>query len=231
MKTYQHIFFDLDHTLWDYDRNVSESLSELYEIYKLEELGIPTFDTFFSSFHHVNFQLWDLYNVGKIDKHNLRIERFKRIFSHAGAHEDSVPSPFEEDFMHRTSSKPHLFPYSKEILNYLKKKYPLHVITNGFNESQAKKLKASGLDQYFDLIVTSETTGHKKPDPRIFFHAMETLGTDPEQCIMIGDNPNSDILGAQNASIDQVYFNPEGKAIELKPTYTISHLRELESIL
>lgn len=124
MKTYQHIFFDLDHTLWDYDRNVSESLSELYEIYKLKELGIPTYETFFSSFHHVNFQLWDLYNVGKIDKYNLRIERFKRIFSHAGAHEDSVPIPFEEDFMHRTSSKPHVFPYSKEILTYLKKSIP-----------------------------------------------------------------------------------------------------------
>jgi putative hydrolase of the HAD superfamily len=116
-------------------------------------------------------------------------------------------------------------------LKYLKAKYPLHIITNGFNESQAKKMKASGLDQYFDLIVTSETTGHKKPDPRIFYHAMEQLETSPELCIMIGDNPNSDILGAQNASIDQVYFNPEGKEIDLKPTYTIAHLQELESIL
>lgn len=231
MKNYKHIFFDLDHTLWDYDRNVSESLSELYDLYTLQELGIPTFDTFFKSFHHVNFQLWDLYNVGKIDKHNLRIERFRRIFAHAGASEDAVPLPFEEDFMHRTSSKPHVFPYSIEILTYLKKKYPLHVITNGFNESQSKKMKSSGLDQYFDLIVTSETTGHKKPDPRIFHHAMEQLATSPELCIMIGDNPNSDILGAQNASIDQVYFNPNGKETELNPTFTISHLKELEHIL
>ena len=231
MKTYQHIFFDLDHTLWDYDRNVTESLSELYEHYNLKELGIPTFQQLFDSFHHVNFQLWDWYNVGKIDKVNLRKQRFRMIFAHAGALEDSVPTPFEEDFMDRTSSKPHLFPYSIEILDYLKAKYPLHVITNGFNESQAKKITSSGLDKYFDLVVTSETTGHKKPDPRIFYHAMEKLGTSPEHCIMIGDNPKSDILGAQNASIDQVYFNPKGMEIDLKPTFTIAHLQELESIL
>ncbi|GAA0880738.1 YjjG family noncanonical pyrimidine nucleotidase [Algoriphagus jejuensis] len=231
MKTYQHLFFDLDHTLWDYDRNVSESLSELYQIYELHNLGIPTFEGFFASFHHINFQLWDWYNVGKIDKLNLRKERFPRIFTHAGGNAETIPLEFEEEFMSRTSSKPHVFPHSKEILTYLKAKYRLHVITNGFNESQAKKLKSSGLDGFFELVVTSETTGHKKPDPRIFQHAMKQLSTDPEHCLMIGDNPNSDILGAQRAEIDQVFFNPEGKTIELKPTYTISHLRELEDLL
>jgi putative hydrolase of the HAD superfamily len=231
LKTYQHLFFDLDHTLWDYDRNVTESLSELYESYQLQEMGIPTFETFFEAFHQINFQLWDWYNVGKIDKHDLRTTRFPRIFTHAGADPAAIPSEFEEDFMHRTSSKPHVFPYSKEILTYLKGKYRIHVITNGFNESQTKKMVSSGLDGFFELIVTSETTGHKKPDPRIFYYAIEQLRTSAEYCLMIGDNPNSDILGAQNASIDQVFFNPEGKTIELKPTYTISHLRELEDLL
>ena len=231
MKTYQHLFFDLDHTLWDYDKNVTESLAELYEHYSLVELGIPSFQHFFDSFHAVNFQLWDWYNVGKIDKVNLRKERFPRIFSHAGGRADAIPQEFEEDFMHRTSSKSHVFPYSKEILTYLKEKYRVHVITNGFNESQAKKMKSSGLDVFFELVVTSETTGHKKPDPRIFHYALDQLKTQAEHCLMIGDNPNSDILGAQNANIDQVYFNPEGKAIELKPTYEIKHLQELESLL
>lgn len=194
-------------------------------------MGIPTFEKFFDAFYHINFQLWDWYNVGKIDKHDLRKERFPRIFSHAGGSAQAIPAEFEEDFMHRTSSKPHVFPYSKEILTYLKEKYRIHVITNGFNESQAKKMKSSGLDGYFELVVTSETTGHKKPDPRIFYHAMDQLSTSSEHCLMIGDNPNSDILGAMNASIDQVYFNPEGKTIELKPTYTISHLKELEDLL
>jgi putative hydrolase of the HAD superfamily len=231
LKTYQHLFFDLDHTLWDYDRNVAESLSELYQIYGLQDLGISTFEKFFEAFHAINFQLWDWYNVGKIDKHNLRKERFPRIFTHAGGNAQAIPSEFEEDFMHRTSSKPHVFPYSKEILTYLREKYSVHLITNGFNESQAKKMSSSGLDGFFDLIVTSETTGYKKPDPRIFYHAMDQLATSPDRCLMIGDNPNSDILGAQNAAIDQVFFNPEGKKIELKPTYTIAHLRELEDLL
>lgn len=231
MKTYKHIFFDLDHTLWDYDRNVSESLSELYLVYKLQEQGIPTFDHFFASFTLINFQLWDWYNVGKIDKENLRKERFPRILAHAGVIDWIIPASFEEDFMSLTSSKPHVFPYSKEILSYLKEKYKLHVITNGFNESQAKKMSSSGLDIYFDLVVTSETTGHKKPDPRIFYHAMDQLKTRAVHCLMIGDNPASDILGAQRAAIDQVFFNPEGKEIELKPTYTISHLKELEALL
>ncbi|MBN7811354.1 YjjG family noncanonical pyrimidine nucleotidase [Algoriphagus sp. H41] len=231
MKTYQHIFFDLDHTLWDYDRNVSESLSELYDLYELVNLGIPTFEAFFQSFHHVNFQLWDWYNVGKIDKHNLRKERFPRIFTHAGGKAESIPLEFEEDFMSRTSSKPHVFPHSKEILAYLQANYRVHVITNGFNESQAKKMKSAGLDGFFELVVTSETTGHKKPDPRIFHYAMEQLATHPEACLMIGDNPDSDILGAQRAEIDQVFFNPDKKTIALTPTYEISHLRELEDLL
>lgn len=231
MKTYQHLFFDLDHTLWDYDRNVTESLTELYHLYELVNLGIPTFEAFFQSFHQVNFQLWDWYNVGKIDKHNLRKERFPRIFTHAGGKAEAIPQEFEEDFMNRTSSKPHVFPHSKEILTYLKANYRIHVITNGFNESQARKLKSSGLDGFFELVVTSETTGHKKPDPRIFQYAMEQLSTKPENCLMIGDNPDSDILGAQRAEIDQVFFNPEGREITVKPTYEIRHLRELEDLL
>ncbi len=230
MKEYRHIFFDLDHTLWDYDRNVTESLSELYQLYKLQEMGIPTFEVFYTSFLHINFELWAWYNVGKIDKEGLRRQRFKRIFAHAGIHESLVPNPFEEDFMHRTSSKQHVFPYSKEILSYLKEKYRLHIITNGFNESQAKKMVASGLQDYFDLVVTSETSGYKKPDPRIFYYTMDKLETLPAYCVMIGDNPDSDILGAQNAGIDQVHFNPGGHSISLTPTYSISHLRELEDL-
>ena len=147
LKTYRHLFFDLDHTLWDYDRNVSESLSELYQIYQLQNLGIPTFELFFAAFLHINYQLWDLYDEGKIDKQNLRLERFPRIFTHAGGNAAAIPLEFEEEFMDRTSSKPHVFPHSKEILTYLQAKYQLHVITNGFNESQAKKMRPHGRRQ------------------------------------------------------------------------------------
>ncbi|MFD2200297.1 YjjG family noncanonical pyrimidine nucleotidase [Shivajiella indica] len=231
MKTYQHLFFDLDHTLWDYDRNVQESLSELHQQYQLVNLGIEHSEQFIQSFYNVNFKLWAMYDVGKIDKESLREKRFKLVFENAGADPFSVPKTMEEDFMHRTSSKPHVVPYTFEILEYLKPNYGLHIISNGFNESQSKKMEASGLTPYFDLIVTSETTGHKKPDPKIFKYALDRLGARNSETIMIGDNPDSDILGAIRANIDNVYFDPHERGIAHMPTYTIRHLKELESLL
>ena len=106
----------------------------------------------------------------------------------------------------------------------------MHIITNGFNESQALKMESSGLTSYFDFVVTSETTGHKKPDPRIFQYLLDKLSVSAADCIMIGDNPNSDILGAIQSNIDNIYFDPHEKGIEHKPTYIIRHLKELESI-
>jgi putative hydrolase of the HAD superfamily len=231
LKTYQHLFFDLDHTLWDYDRNVQESLSELFHHFKLEELGISSSQHFIDSFYAVNFKLWAAYDKGELNKEQLRTTRFPRIFAQAGVMDAIIPEEFEGDFMHLTSSKRHLFPHTLEILDYLKPNYKLHVITNGFDESQAKKINSSGLTNYFESVVTSETTGHKKPDPRIFDYALAQVGASKETSLMIGDNPNSDIRGAHGAGIDQVFFNPLGKEIDLIPTYTISHLRELEGIL
>lgn len=231
MKTYQHLFFDLDHTLWDYDRNVQESLSELFHHYKLEALGVSSPQHFIDSFYAVNFKLWSAYDRGEMQKEELRTTRFPRIFAHAGIVDAVIPEEFEGDFMHRTSGKPHLFPHTIEILDYLKPKYKLYVITNGFDESQARKMNSSGLKDYFEIVITSETTGHKKPDPRIFQYALEQAGASKENSLMIGDNPISDIQGAHGAGIDQVYFNPLGKAIDSVPTYTIIHLRELEDIL
>jgi len=238
LKKYTHVFFDLDHTLWDYDTNVRESLSELFEHYTLNDLGILTNDHFYNAFIEVNYGLWGLYNTGKIDKVNLRKERFKRIFEHLGADGMSVPLDMEEDFMNRTSSKKNLFPHSVEILTYLQERYKLHIITNGFNESQALKMTSSGLHPYFGLVITSETIGYKKPDKRIFEYAMSQLGTIAEDCIMIGDSLQSDILGAQSVNMDQVFFNPDGKPCvimpdgqEVCPSYTISCLSELKELL
>lgn len=231
MKKYTHILFDLDHTLWDYDRNVQESLTELFEVYQLIESGFASSQEFIQAFYAVNFKLWAMYDVGDISKEELRENRFKLIFKHAGANEAGATATMEADFMHRTSSKNHLLPYAFEILEYLKPNYGLHIISNGFNESQFKKMEASGLSPYFDLVITSETTGHKKPDPRIFQYALDRLSIRHTDTIMIGDNPNSDILGAIRANLDSVYFDPHEKGIAYNPTYTIRHLKELEGIL
>lgn len=231
MSKYRHLLFDLDHTLWDYDRNVLESLRELFEIYLLQDLGVLTFDVFYEAFNTVNADLWNAYNTGKIDRTILRKERFKRIFEHMGADVLAVPAEMEEDFMQRTSSKPHLFPHSKETLTYLQNNYQLHIVSNGFDESQAVKMASSGLTSFFQLIVTSETTNYRKPDKRIFEYVLEKLEVEPEVCLMIGDNPDTDILGARDANIDQVLFNPLNLPHPIKPTYTIGCLSELRSFL
>lgn len=230
-KIYKHLFFDLDHTLWDYDKNVQESLAELYSHYNLAQLGITSFEAFFSAFEQVNYGLWDKYNIGGITKEELRQVRFRQIFETVAADPDQVPAPMESHFMTNTSSKPHVVADTFEILEYLRNYYALHIITNGFNESQAMKLNSAGLTSYFDLIVTSETTGHRKPDRRIFDYAVENLAANPEECIMIGDNPLSDIAGAQNAGIDQVFFNPKNIPSTVTPSYTIQSLLELKGIL
>lgn len=231
MNKYRHLFFDLDHTLWDYNRNVRESLNELFDLYMLEELGIPGFDDFFGAFNAVNRDLWSLYDRGKIDRDFLRKERFKRVFEHLDADGLAVPPEMEEEFMQRTSSKPHLLPHSTTILGYLQQKYELHIITNGFDSSQAMKMAASGLTSYFQLIVTSETTSYRKPDKRIFEYAVDRLQTSPSACLMIGDNPEADIVGAKNASIDQVLFNPWDLPSPVEATYTINCLSELKTLL
>lgn len=230
-KKYKHLFFDLDHTLWDYDRNVRESLNELFVIYALHEKGFRTFDCLFAAFERVNYELWDQYNVGGITKELLRQTRFKLIFERAGCDSALVPVEMEEDFLTRTSSKQHVFPGAKKVLDYLAQKYPLHIITNGFNESQALKLKSAGLTHYFQTVVTSETTGHRKPDRRIFDYAVQSVGSSSTDCIMIGDNPTSDILGAYNAGIDQVFFNPKGVECAVAPTHTVTTLNELMHFL
>ena len=231
MIKYRHLLFDLDHTLWDYERNVQESLNELFEIYLLKDLGVSTFDAFYEAFNTVNAELWNSYNTGKIDRVILRKERFKRIFEHLGADGLAVPTEMEGDFMQRTSSKPHLFPHSKETLAYLQNNYELHIISNGFDESQAMKMASSGLTSFFKLIITSETTSYRKPDKRIFEYALDKLETEPNVCLVIGDNPDTDILGAKDANIDQVLFNPLNLSYPIKPTYTIGCLSELRSFL
>ncbi|EPR65783.1 YjjG family noncanonical pyrimidine nucleotidase [Cyclobacterium qasimii] len=231
MKKYTHLLFDLDHTLWDYDSNVRDSLTELFTDYNLGSLGNPDFELFFEAFQATNHLLWEQFNKGLIDKDELRAMRFKEVFNRAQLPLSEIPKDLEEQFILRTSSKAKVMDHAFETLDFLKTKYQLHIITNGFNLSQYNKLKSSKLDTYFDLIVTSENSGFRKPDKRIFEHALLHLKAEASHCLMIGDNPLSDIQGAQNAEIDQVYYNPLNTESEVNPTYRIRHLSELIKIL
>lgn len=228
---YEHLFFDLDHTLWDFDTNAKETLLELFDHYELEKRGVPSAQEFIDVYTEFNHQLWRDYHNGVISKEVLRASRFKMAFEHFGLDEAQIPHQFEIDYVNICPTKTNVFPGAHEVLETLMGKYKLHIITNGFLESQQTKMKGSGLDKYFDEIFVSEVIGMYKPDVALFHYALGTAKTSADKAIMIGDSLEADVLGARNAGIDQVFFNPHDTAHEHEVTYEIKHLKELLEFL
>lgn len=231
VKLYKHILFDLDHTLWDFERNSSEALLEVYNLFNLAHFDNFGSSLFVSQFKEVNANLWDLYNHDKIDQEYLRNERFKIVLTDLGLKPEEVPENIGEVYLQICPTKGNVIPFAFEILNYLKGKYQLHIITNGFEDVQDTKLKSSNLKDYFEKVITSERVGFKKPSKEMFNKAIEWIGGDKNEFLMIGDNIDTDIQGALNAEIDVVYFNPESIPHELEVTYEVSSLNEIMSIL
>lgn len=230
-KRYKHIFFDLDRTLWDFDRNASETLEELFHETGLVRKGIPGFDLFLSRYHEVNNSLWDLYRRGEMSREVLSAKRFRLTFESYGIEDPDFAVWFGEEYLLRAATRDHTYPGAREVLEYLKARYSLHILTNGFRDVQYSKLKHSGLRQYFRTILSSEEIGISKPDMEIFSHALERAGAKTQESLMIGDDPHVDIEGAKKAGIDQVWFNPAGKKSELRPTYEIKTLNDLTHLL
>ncbi len=228
---YKHLFFDLDHTLWDFDANARETLLELYDTYNLPELGIDSAEHFIQIYTEHNHRLWRDYHNGIISKEELRSSRFRLTFEHYNIPEDLIPHQFEDDYVKICPTKTNLFEGAHEILTLLKGKFNLHIITNGFLESQEMKMSRTNIRQYFDEIFVSEVIGLYKPDIALFNHALAVAGTTPNEALMIGDSLEADILGAKNAGIDQVYFNPYNIKHNHDITYEIKHLTQLQHIL
>ncbi|WP_375417892.1 YjjG family noncanonical pyrimidine nucleotidase [uncultured Hymenobacter sp.] len=228
---YRHLFFDLDHTLWDFETNADETLRELFLTHKLARYGSFTVEQFISVYSDINTALWRLYQANKITQQQLRAVRFVRTLTRLGVPEEEVPITISAEFTDILPRKSAVFPHTHELLGYLKPKYNLHLITNGFNDIQAIKLASSGLTDYFQEIITSEHSGHLKPDPRMFQHALARTGATAPESLMIGDNLECDVLGAYNAGIDQVYFNPAKRGHRMQITYEISCLSELRALL
>ena len=205
MFKYQHILFDLDHTLWDFEKNAAEALTELYATYQLATLGEFSIDQFCRTFHKVNYHLWHLHQTGDYDQVRLRTERFKIIFTDLGVPEAKMPTDIADAYLKLCPSKPHVFPYTHDILDYLQAKYQLHIVTNGFSDVQWIKLDSAGLTNYFKQIVTSDDAGFRKPDPGIFSYVLDRIGAAPADCVMVGDNLDTDIAGAQAVNIDCIY--------------------------
>ncbi|PYF75520.1 YjjG family noncanonical pyrimidine nucleotidase [Pedobacter nutrimenti] len=223
----RHIFFDLDHTLWDFDKNAEETLMELFEHYKLSDLGLKSAEDFIRTYTEINHRLWAEYHLGKIDKETLRNQRFTKAFIQSGIHPDHIPPKFEDDYVRLGPTKKNLFEGSEKVLSYLQKKYSLHIISNGFKESTLTKMEVSGLNPYFTNVIISEVVGVNKPDKAVFEYALEKAGAIKEESIMIGDSIEADIRGAQDFGMKAIFFNPFNKEKPEDVQWQITHLEEL----
>jgi putative hydrolase of the HAD superfamily len=230
-QKYKHIFFDLDHTIWDFDKNAEEALHELYEIYGLKELGLHSADLFIETYTHHNHRLWAEYHNGKITKAELREGRFKKTFLDMGLHPEVIPVGFEDAYVKLCPTKTNLFPDAHETLEYLKSRYVLHLISNGFRESTELKITGTNIGGYFEHVIISEVVGVNKPDKAIFEHALNLASAEKNESLMIGDSLEADVYGALNFGMGAIYFNPAGLAKPEDVPVQITHLKELIQIL
>lgn len=229
-KKYKHLFFDLDHTLWDFETNSEETLKELFETFKLNKY-FDDFDDFHSRYESHNLYLWSQYRKGKIDKKTLNTQRFYLPFNDVGFDDITIAKQFADQYVTISPTKTRLFPNTIHVLDQLKPHYQMHIITNGFKEVQSKKLKNSGLSPYFKNIYISELIGVQKPNPYFFDYFIRSCNASKKESLVIGDSLEADIEGAINAGIDQVFFNSKGLKHEKKITHEIDNLAELIEIL
>ncbi len=223
----KHIFFDLDHTIWDFDRNAEETLMELYQHYKLDELGLSSAEEFILNYTLNNHALWADYHMGRISKELLRAERFRKTFIQMGILPEQVPLQFEDDYVRMSPNKTNLFEGSIKVLEYLQQRYQLHIITNGFKETTITKMTVSGLNPYFNNVIISEDVGFNKPHPSVFQYALEKAKAVLGESIMIGDSLEADIYGAKNFGMQAIFFNPLRKEKPADVDWQIHHLEEL----
>lgn len=228
---YEHIFFDLDCTLWDLDTNSHETITELFSKHNLNEKGIDSVQTFLNEYLVINNRMWDEYRKGIIDKNHLRYERFHEAFLKFDINDRTLSNSFGDDYVAKAPTKTNLFPHTIEVLEYLHKKYSLHIITNGFEEVQYIKMRNSNIEKYFQNTITSEKAGYLKPDKRIFEYSLKLTNATVDNSLMIGDNMEADIIGARNAGIHQLFFNPKEEKHEEEITYEINSLKELFNLL
>jgi putative hydrolase of the HAD superfamily len=190
-----------------------------------------SFENFYKSYVKHNDNLWNDYRLGEIKKSILTYKRFSLTLEEYGVKDDELAKKIASDYITISPTKKQLFPFAHETLDYLYKKYKLHIITNGFNEVQFTKLENSDLNKYFLKVFTSEDAGAQKPNPRIFEHALKNANAKKEDSIMIGDDLQVDIVGAKDFGLDQIYFNPEREIHFENITHEINSLKELQEIL
>jgi putative hydrolase of the HAD superfamily len=204
IKNIKHIFFDLDHTLWDFDKNSALTFDKIFKLNNVE----VDIARFLSIYEPVNLNYWKLYRNSEIDQEQLRYGRLRDTFNTLNhTVKDDLIHLLSEDYITHLTTFDHLFEDTIEILDYLQPNYQLHIITNGFSEAQQKKMQVSNIIHYFKTVTDAELAGVKKPNPIIFQHALHLANAKPEESIMIGDSYEADVLGALEVGYDAIYFN------------------------
>jgi len=221
------LYFDLDHTLWDFEANSALAFESLFKEYSID----LDLNEFLAVYIPNNNVYWKLYREGKIDKETLRFERLKTVFDRLNyAASNTLIDDMSDAYIQTLPEYNMLFDGAIEILTALKQHYALHVITNGFQDVQYFKMRNSGLLPFFDTVTDSSSVGVKKPDPKIFEHALKVGGVSPHESIMIGDNLEADIEGALATGMHAVHFMPLEKKHSTHYT-EIEKLHELKFLL
>lgn len=235
MSKYRHLFFDLDNTLYDFSLNAFLAMKEAFKQLNILPL-LPSFEEYFGVYAQINDQLWAEYREKKITKDFLRACRFERSLKEFGIVPKVEYSEIDDFYLKIMSVQTNLFPGTSEVLTELKNRgYQIHIITNGFKEVQYDKLQNTGLDKFLTNVFISEEIKSHKPSKEIFEYAIKSSNARKKESLMIGDSWESDIVGAKNFGIDQVFFNPEKLDVDFEnygePTYTINYLKQLLTIL
>jgi putative hydrolase of the HAD superfamily len=231
IKGIKHIFFDLDNTLWDFEKNSREALLHLFLEHHIEKKCGVGFNTFIDTYEAINHDLWHKYSLQLTTKAELRYQRFYKAFLEFGYKDLNLANTWADDYLKLSPYKTHLIEGTMDVLDYLKDKYTLHIITNGFKEVQHIKLDCCNLKPYFEHIIISEEHGFNKPDIRIFELAQNLTNSIDVECVMIGDNYDTDIVGALNAKWKTIHLSNE-KVINVSGNfYPIQQLNELKELL
>jgi putative hydrolase of the HAD superfamily len=224
----KHIFFDLDHTLWDFDANAEETLRELYQIYQVRYLSHKSEQDFLNIYVRNNEEMWKLYRQNKITKAVLRSKRFVDTFREMEVDEEDIPHNIWEKYLEICPTKTILIPGAIETLDYLAGKYDLHLITNGFAEVQRRKLQHSDLGKYFDTLTISEEVGVQKPHPLVFETALKNAKSGTDTGHYVGDNLEADIKGSISSGWTAYWYAKDHSLFNHEKCVPISELGMLK---
>jgi len=225
----KHLFFDWDGTLWDFNTNAGLALHDVFHRYDLLS-KFENFEQFKTKFHYYNSTLWKLYSEAKITKQEVGVKRFALAFADVKLYDDEFSQLISSQYLQSMTLQTQLLPHAKEMVEYLCKKYNLHIITNGFSEVQFPKIEKSGLKHCFSAIITSEEAGALKPNAKIFELALSKTGANLANSIIIGDDLDADIKGAINFGMKNVFVNMNNLTHNYKTDFEISSLLELKQL-